>query len=199
MATHVLLNELKQPVTLEDVSVPAGKPRSHEFLEINPRGNVPVLVDGDLILREGAAILLYLLEKHKSPLLPKDSVKRAKAIEMLMFANASLHPAYGKAFFVLRTLSNETSKKEAFAAVLEQINKFWKDLDTTLADSKFTCGEEMTVADILITVIANWGITGFPESPTLGENVKRMIKEVIALPSYQKALQEEKVEYKAAA
>ena len=34
-----------------------------EFLAINPRGEVPVLVDGDLTLRDSAAILVYLANK----------------------------------------------------------------------------------------------------------------------------------------
>ena len=47
----------------------------------------------------GAAIITYLLEKHKSPLLPASGKERATAFEWLMFCNATLHPAFGKAFF----------------------------------------------------------------------------------------------------
>ncbi|MGE0486906.1 MAG: glutathione S-transferase family protein [Gammaproteobacteria bacterium] len=35
-----------------------------EFLALNPRGEVPVLVDGDLVLADSAAILVYLAGKH---------------------------------------------------------------------------------------------------------------------------------------
>ena len=71
MAIHVLLNELGQEVKLVNVGDPkGGRERPPEFLKINPRGNVPVLSDDGFIVREGAAIILYLLEKHKSPLLP---------------------------------------------------------------------------------------------------------------------------------
>jgi hypothetical protein len=47
-------------------------------------------------------------------------------------------------------------------------------------------------------VIANWG-GHYPQQPTLGPNVKRMLREIIARPSYTKALKLEQVEYKAAA
>ena len=199
MAVHVILNELGQEVTLEDVSVPAGQPRSPEFLKINPRGNVPVLADGDIIIREGGAIISYLLDKHNSPMLPKSGKERANALEWLMFANATMHPSYARAFFVLRNITDETVKAQAFKAALEQINKNWADIDAQLAKTKYLCGENISAADILITVIANWGITTFPERAKIGDNVKRLIKEIIARPSYQKAIATEKVDYKAAA
>ncbi len=88
--------------------------------------------------------------------------------------------------------------KPLFKAVLEQINKLWADVDAQLAKTPYVCGKEMTAADILLTVIANWGAT-FPAKVTMGGNVKRLITEVSQRPSYQKALKAEEVEYKAAA
>jgi len=42
----------------------AGENRRPEFLKINPAGKIPVLVDGDLVLTESVAIVLYLAEKY---------------------------------------------------------------------------------------------------------------------------------------
>ena len=74
MAVHVVLNELGQEVTLENAKA---DPKPAGFLKANPRGQVPVLVDGDLVVREGAAIMIYLLDKHTSPLLPRSGKERA--------------------------------------------------------------------------------------------------------------------------
>src|SRR4029077_6127454 len=49
------------PIT---VNLVAGEHRRPEFLKINPAGKLPVLVDGDLVLTESVAIVLYLAEKH---------------------------------------------------------------------------------------------------------------------------------------
>jgi len=195
MAVHVALNECNQPVTLEKIDIFTGQNRTPEFLKLNPRGQVPVLVDGDQPLREGAAILMHILEKHNSPLLPKSGKERTEALEWLMFANATLHPAYGRVFFLMR---NGAAEGQAMDAAIASINKLWEEVDQHLSTHTFVCGEHITIADILLTVIANWS-SNMPQPIRLGANVKRLLKNIIARPSYQTALAVEEVEYKAAA
>jgi len=198
MAPHVLLNELGVKYEAKKVDLMAGEGQKPEFLKINPRGQVPVLVDDGQVIREGAAILIHLMEKHSSPLLPKSGKERATALEWLMFGNASLHPAYGRAMF-LKKNADKAAQEQLFKIVFQQINKLWAEADQRLANNPYLCGKSITAADILVTVIANWG-AWFPEgSVTLGSNVKRLIKEISSRPSYKKALADEQVEYKAAA
>ncbi len=199
MAVHVLLNELGQKVTLENVSVPDGQPRSAAFLKVNPRGSVPVLVDNGEAIREGGAIMSYLLDKHNSPMLPKAGKERALALEWLMFGNATMHPAYAKVFFSMRNITDPAAKDQAIKAAIGQIEKLWDEVDARLAQNPYVCGKQITAADILLTVIANWS-SYFPQYPVkLGANVKRLLKEITARPTYQQALKLEQVEYKAAA
>ncbi|MDE3016038.1 MAG: glutathione S-transferase family protein [Pseudomonadota bacterium] len=198
MAPHVLLNELNVPFQTQKTDVHHGDGQKPEFLKLNPRGQIPVLVEDDFVIREGAAIMIYLMDKHQSPLLPKSGKERAAALEWLCFGNASLHPAYGKVFFILRNITDKAAQEQAFKAALAQINKLWAEVDARLAKNKYLCGNNFTAADILLTVIANWGIT-WPAQATIGPNVKRLIKEVSQRPAYQKALKTEEVEYKAAA
>jgi glutathione S-transferase len=171
----------------------AGQNRTPEYLKINPRGQVPVLVDGDRVLREGAAILIHVLEKHDSLLLPKSGTARDEALEWLMFANATLHPAYGRTFFLKR---NGITEGPLVDAAIATINKLWEEVEQRLAAHTYICGEHMTIADILLTVIANWVA---PKPVTLGENTKRLLKTISSRPAYQQALQEEQSEYKAVA
>lgn len=196
MAVHVILNELGQDVTLENVKDANGQTKK-EFFAVNPRGAVPVLVDNGHVIREGAAIILYLLEKHQSSLFPDTGSPKAMALEWLMSANATLHPAYTRAFFALKNFEGET-QKTVLDAFIVSINKLWEEIDTRLASSPYLCGSQLTAADILVTVIANWS-GAFGGKIKIGENTKRMFREVIARPSYQKALATEQVEYKAAA
>lgn len=196
LAVHALLNELNQEVDLVNVRTKAGEEKNAEFLKANPRGQVPVLVDGDFILREGAAILTYLADKHNSDLLPKSGRERAHALEWLMFANATLHPAYSRVFYALFHNQDEAVKKQLCETGAVQINKLWAEVDAQLGKTKFVAGEKITLADILLTVIANWGIGVFPFEIKLGDNLKRMLKEISARPSFKKALEKEGVQYK---
>lgn len=199
MAVHVLLNEINAEFDLKPIILTKGEQKSPEYLKINPRGAVPALKDGDEVIVEGAAILLHLAEKHKSPLLPASGNARRKAIEWLMFANATMHPAYGKAFFLNKNCSDDAAKQALLKVVFAQIDTLWADVEKTLESQPYVCGNECTLADILLTVIANWSMNLAGNPIVLGDNCKRLFKSVISRPSYQKALATEQVEYKAAA
>lgn len=96
----ILLEELAQPWNLRAVNIRQGEQRGADFLQLNPNGKVPVLVDSDngVVLSESAAILVYLAEKHGS-LLPANGLTRAKVFEQLFFHASGLSPAFGQAGF----------------------------------------------------------------------------------------------------
>jgi glutathione S-transferase len=70
------------PYELKVLSFAAGDTRKPEFLALNPRHRVPVLVDGDFVLYESSAIVEYLDEAYPgrgAPLFPGDARTRAIA------------------------------------------------------------------------------------------------------------------------
>lgn len=198
MAVHAILNEVGQPFELVNANQPDGKNRTAEFLKISPRGMVPCLeIDGTPVF-EGGAIITYLCDAHKSPLLPAQGLDRAKALEALMFCNATLHPAYSKAFGAMKSIADAGAREQAIKSACEGIQKLWDDVDRKLGQQKYLAGNQVTAGDILMTVIANWS-GYFGDNIKLGNNVKRVLSEIKARPSMQKAMQAEGVEYKAAA
>lgn len=188
MAIHALLNFLEQKVELQD------KTKTDDYKSINPTGAAPFLVDETVRLREGAAMALYLMEKHKSPMLPQDLVRRASANQWMMFANATLHPAYSRLFFINGQVKDENLKKELLSAAAENVNNHWKIADSHLANNKYVLGEQLTMADIFMTVYANWN-HNFGGAIQLGPNVTRMVKDVASLPAFQKTLAAEGIKY----
>ena len=69
----------------------AGEHHSPAFLKINPAGKLPVLVDGDMVLTESVAIVLYLAEKYRDKgLMPIDAQQRAQMIRWLLFTTTEL-------------------------------------------------------------------------------------------------------------
>ena len=73
------------------VNLLAGEHHRPDFLKINPAGKIPVLVDGDLVLTESVAIVLYLAEKYaERGLLPAGIEARAQVNRWLLFAATEL-------------------------------------------------------------------------------------------------------------
>lgn len=188
-AVHVILNEINQPYALVNVNQPGTKTRTPEFLKISPRGTVPVLeIDGNPV-HEGAAIITYLCDTHKSDLIPASGLERARALEALMFCNATLHPAYSRAF-AARKESDEAYKSKAVALAAELTQRLWNEVEEKLGARKFLAGDNMSAGDILMTVIAGWNDV-FAGAVKIGPNAMRVIEAVKSRPSYQKALQEQ--------
>lgn len=188
LAANALLNFLEQKVELVDIS------KMDNYKDINATGSVPYLVDGNTKVREGAAIALYLMEKHSSPMLPKDPVAQSNVNQWMMFANATIHPAYGKLFFSKGAITDENAKQEAFKAAYAKVNKLWKIVDDQLAKTKFVAGNDITMGDIFMAVYANWNHS-FGSNIVLGPNVTRMVKEVASRPAFQKAMESEGVKF----
>src|ERR1700704_6535188 len=68
------------PYELKVLSFSAGDTRKPEFIALNPRHQVPVLVDGDFVLYESNAIVEYIDEAFPgrgTPLFPGDAKARA--------------------------------------------------------------------------------------------------------------------------
>jgi glutathione S-transferase len=85
------LKELDVDFEFVPVNLLAGEHKHPDFLCLNPAGKVPVLVDGDLIIPESAAIVLYLADKYREKgLLPADLRQRAQAYRWIMFAVTEL-------------------------------------------------------------------------------------------------------------
>jgi glutathione S-transferase len=194
MAIHVLLNELGQDVKLLKADI-GGATKDPQLEKVNPRGQVPVLIEDGKALREGGAMAVYLCDKHSTTFIPQKGWERAQALQWLMFANASLHVAYSKASFVKKTNGSE----EQFTKATDVIQTMWDEIETQLVShgGGFICGKNITAGDILITVIANWGFLG--RKFNFGPLTTTLLKTVSTRPAYQKALQAENVEYKAAA
>ncbi len=185
LATQVVLHELDQAVDIID------KQQVDDFTAINPVGTVPVLFDNGNTRREGAAVILYLLNKHQNTMLPATGAARDIAIQDIMFANATMHPAYSRLFFIAQNIGDEQAKQSAFEAAAQAITSLWQVVEQQLANQAFLGGEQPSAADIMLTVYSRWGAS-FPVGILLGDRTKKMLDAVQAMPNFQRALTAEK-------
>ncbi|MFL5316606.1 MAG: glutathione S-transferase N-terminal domain-containing protein [Microvirga sp.] len=61
---HMMLREIGAPFELRLVDRAQNAQKSAEYLRLNPNGRIPVLIDGDLVLYETAAVALHLCDRH---------------------------------------------------------------------------------------------------------------------------------------
>ena len=88
------------PYELKVLSFTAGDTRKPEFVALNPRHQVPTLVDGDFVLYESNAIMEYLDEAYPgrgAPLFPGDA--QSRAIVRRLSSSAKVRPARGEKVF----------------------------------------------------------------------------------------------------
>ena len=86
-----ILQELGVDFEAVTVNLAAGEHRRAAFLAVNPAGKVPVLVDGELILNESVAIVVYLAEKYpERGFMPAEPRLRAEVYRWMLFAATEL-------------------------------------------------------------------------------------------------------------
>src|SRR5437868_246394 len=100
----IMLEECGLRYSTHKIDLAAGEQRKAEFLQINPAGAVPVIVDPEgpdgppLTLAQSAALLLYLASK-RAKFLPVDPASRALAFQWLMFAASNVSMTSTMMFF----------------------------------------------------------------------------------------------------
>ncbi|ADH91604.1 Glutathione S-transferase domain protein [Ancylobacter novellus DSM 506] len=138
-------------VAIERVNIDLFKGESHtpEFLELNPHGLSPVMVDGDFVLYESSAINLYLAERAGSDLAGATTRERYEILQWMfwsgeqwrIFATLTFDEVLGKRFMGLP--QDEAIVQLAFA----KIRAAAAVLDAHLADRQFIVGDRLTLAD----------------------------------------------------
>ncbi|KZN34567.1 hypothetical protein N480_21315 [Pseudoalteromonas luteoviolacea S2607] len=185
LAIQVMLRELNQAFTL------VNQQSAENFIAVNPANVVPALVENGKVYTEGAAIMLHLLRTHPSELWPSSVGLQQQTIEDLMFANASMHPAYGRLFFATHAIANEQARQLFIEEAAKQINKLWQVVGLRLAQREneggYLGGRTPGAADIFLAVYARWGAHFFVDIQ-IPENVQQMLESVMARQSFKAAL-----------
>ncbi|QLD34108.1 glutathione S-transferase family protein [Mannheimia varigena] len=132
--------------------------KSPEFLVLNPRGAVPLLVDGDLALSQNQAILHYLDELYPEVKLfgSKTARDKAKAARWLAFFNSDVHKAFTPLF---RLPSYAADNEELTKTIRQQAAEQVLGLLTVANDhleNHIFFGETISVADVYLYIMLNW-------------------------------------------
>ena len=111
---HVLLELSGSAYEPAMVKLHKGEQNSDEYKAINPRGQVPVLVDGDQVVTQIVSTVLYLDQKFPQVgMLPTEPQARAQALSTLAWMNNTVHPTFTHIFMPQKF----TDQPEAQAAI----------------------------------------------------------------------------------
>jgi glutathione S-transferase len=122
MAPHIVLEESGEKYEPRRVDFSKGEQRTPEYMKIHPLGRVPaLLLDDGSPLTENTAILPYLGKRFG--LWPSDAVKEARALSVIGFFAATVHPANGH---IGRT-ERYTDEKAAFPGIQEKAKSSYRE------------------------------------------------------------------------
>ena len=152
-----VLQELEVPFDTVTVDLKNDEHRTLEFLKVNPAGQVPVLIDGDLVLTESVAISIYLAEKYSDRhLLPTDPLERADAYKWLLFAATALEqPLWRMAKHTAlypeqkRLPAEVDLAREDFLAIAGVAEQH-------LSTREYLVGNSATIADFVLAYTLDW-------------------------------------------
>lgn len=159
LAPHFILEDLKADFQLVRVDRSVNAHKSEDYLKLNPFGRIPVLVDGDLVLFESAAICLHLVDSHPDcDLAPAlGTPLRAHFYKWLMFLTNTIQPEILMYYYSDRytTDDNPAGVKEA---IENRLIEFFAQLDAHLAGGgPYLLGETFSAADYYLLMVSRWG------------------------------------------
>jgi glutathione S-transferase len=137
---------------LVPVDLPAGEHKTPAFLALNRFGQVPVLEDGEIVIADSNAILVYLAKKYeRTDWLPETPLGAAQVQRWLSVAAGQI--AYGACAARLNTLFNATFNADE---VIARAHASLAVIDAELAQREWIAATHPTIADIaLYSYIAN--------------------------------------------
>jgi glutathione S-transferase len=176
---EALLHLLKLPYEAIDVDLAKGANKSPQFLALNPFGQVPVLEDGEVVLADSNAILVYLEAKYApGSWMPRDPLGAARV--QRWFSNAAGLVAFGPA--AARAVKVFGGDADC-TPMVARAHRVLAVMEKELANSAWLAGREPTLADI-----ANYSyIARAPEggvSLDAYPQVRAWIARVEALPGF---------------
>ena len=182
MKVALFLEESGLPYEPIPVDTRKGEQHTAAFKAINPNAKVPALVDGDAVVFDSNAILLYLAEKTGQFLPPDTPAARAQMVSWLMFVASGVGPFSGQAVH----FKHYAPQPEPYAANRYDFEawRHWDILDKHLAQRHYMLGDTYTLVDMALWGWARavpfvLGADAWDKLP----NVKRLVDEINARPA----------------
>jgi glutathione S-transferase len=153
------VRDLRARWALEEAGLPyqtrllqQGDQDKPEYRMLQPFGQVPILMEDDLVLFESGAIVLHIGERSET-LLPKEAGARARAIQWLVAALNSVEPCVMNVALIDFIYANEQWAKLRRPGAVEFVQRRLAALSNSLGDKPFLDGERFTGGDLVMATV----------------------------------------------
>lgn len=198
LATHILLEELGERFELKLVDRAQQAHKSAAYLKLNPNGLIPVFVDGDLILYETAAILLYLADTHPAANLAPalGTPARAHFYKWLMWTTNTVQATLKYYFYPDRLVDAgnaagaaqvKAHAEAAVGAMLDQV-----EAQFAAHGGDWFLGKQYSALDPFVFLMCRW-TRGFARPARNLPHTAKFLERMLARPAVQRALASERL------
>lgn len=169
-APHLLLQEAGAAHQLLLVDRAGGAHKAPEYLRLNPNGLIPVMVDGELVLYESAAICLHLCDSFPAARLAPalGTAERAHFYKWLVWMTNTVQPALLAYFYPERWVDagNTAGAAQVKAHAKERVGELLAQLDAQFAShgQPWLLGADYSAADAYALMLCRW-TRGFAAKP----------------------------------
>ncbi len=185
-----MLEESGEAYTPQQVDFTKAEQRTDAYLKVNPQGRVPALrLDNGEVLTENTAILPYLGKRFG--LWPTDALAEARALSLIGFFAASVHPAHAHVSRPERYATDQSAFPGIKDAGLKTFHGYLKQIDEKLAGREWF-SDRYTVLDPYGFVFYTWGVRRELPMAEL-KNYTAFKDRMMQRPAVQRVVEQEKV------
>jgi len=168
---HMALREAGVSFELRLVDRTQDAQRSAKYLQLNPSGRIPVLVQGDLVLFEAAAITMHLADQHPASGLapPVGTPKRAQFYKWMVHLTNTPQVEYRAWFYPWQHTVDQGTADAVKQASGARLDRMFDVIAGQLGAGPWLLGNHFSAADLFLLMLVRWG-RGMPRPPVTCRN-----------------------------
>lgn len=169
LAAHILLEDIKAEYTAIEVSISEEAHHNPDFLALNPKGRIPLLVTEHGPLSENPAILEYIAARYpEAGYLPKGEFDLAQARSLAAYLCSTVHVAFAHLKRGSRWAREARSISDMQQVAAQNLLDCAAYLENQLSLAPWALGAQFTYCDPYLFQVGRWmagaslTLDGFP-------------------------------------
>jgi len=179
MLVEIVLEMTGKPY--EQIFIDFDKETDSDYLKINSMGEVPVLVEDDIVMTQSVAIATYLADSmpeiKMSPAL--DAPERRHYLQWMTFLNSTVHETYLRYYYPDRYVPDEKLCDQVEEVASSRLVALYKIINDNLGEKKYLLGTNLMACDIYMVILISWEEDWddlFERHPHLGDYFWRVLE-----------------------